>query len=147
MKKNLTKAFALLMALSMCMCTVFSTIAFAAGESTAITPRNTALGTVVFSSANYNGNRLPESASKSIYLNQNATMALIKVLPFTPGQSGSVNVTIKASSTGTTKTVTVRTGTDQWVDLSGFLLSSRNYEVSYANTSINLSHIGVTFGR
>lgn len=148
MKNTLKKTLAMGLVLVMLVCTCFCTTAFAASENVAATPRDIALGTVIFSSANYNGDWLPDSASKSISsLNQSATKALIKVIPYTPGQTGSVNVKITASNPLFVKDVTVTVGTDKWVDLSGWGYNSKVYTVTYSGATIKLSHIGVTFGR
>lgn len=157
MKKTLKTTLTMGLALVMLMCTCLSTTAFAVGENavpaltdeeiTAVTPRDTALDTVIFSSAYYNGNPLPTSASKSISFNRTATKALISVLPLVAGQTGRVNVTIAPTSASWWgRTVTVTVGTDYWVDLEAWGIDGRNFTVSYSGATIRLIHLGVTFG-
>lgn len=157
MKRTLKKILSMGLAFVMLMCTCLSTTAFAASEnavatltadeSTVITPRDTALGTVIFSSAHYNGNPLPASASKNISFNRNATKAVISVLPLTAGQTGKVNVRIAPSAaTWAGRTVTVTVGTDYWIDLNDWGIDGKNFTVSYSGATIKLVHLGVTFG-
>lgn len=155
MKNTLKKTLAMGLALVMLVCTCLCGTAFAAvenattpvaDESEVITPRDTALGTVIFSSSQHNGSRLPSSGKDTISFDQKATKAMIRILPYNAGQACKANVTIQALPDGLSKTVTVHYGTPITVDLGGFLLSKNNYEVSYT-TQDSLGHIGVTFGR
>ena len=159
MKKTLKTTLTMGLALVMLMCTCLSTTAFAVGENAvpaltaeevaAVTPRDTALGTVIFSSAYHNGNPIPASDSQSISLNRVATKALISALPLKAGGTGKVNVTITSTDTPLKSiTFTVNVETDRWIDLEAWGLDVKNYTVSYSynRSQFKLIHLGVTFG-
>ena len=159
MKRTLKKILSVGLAFVMLMCTCLSVTAFAADESTvaaltaeevaAVTPRDTALGTVIFSSTYHNGNPIPASDSQSISLNRVATKALISALPLKAGGTGKVNVTITSTDTPLKSiTFTVNVETDRWIDLEAWGLDVKNYTVSYSynRSQFKLIHLGVTFG-
>lgn len=144
--KTYKKLIAILSALAICVCMTTTTVFAIDNSSNSInSTRNTVVGSVVLSSANYNGNPIPTGANKSFTLSGKPKVLGYIALPQKVGSQNSLNVTFTQGINSRTVTLTAGAGYQE-IDISSWGFQSGGATIKLQSTTKPVISISVTFG-